>query len=185
MLQYRGASLGGVSEALIGRTSKAGTVVNEENIEKFAPSPPSNLFVAAVRRLNEAMSWRSSMVSETWSSVMWDSMSQNHIVYNALESSDATEEFPKSSLARQLETVSRLIASRKCRGVERDLYSIQIGGYDTHDNMEKRLNDKFEELNESLDAFVNELKAQGDWAQTVVVVSSEFGRTLTPNSRGG
>lgn len=141
--------------------------------------------MAAVRRFNEATAWRSSLLSDFWSSLLWDSIDKNRVVYNTLESSGTKEEFPMSSLGRQLETVSRLIASRKCRGSERDMFYVKSGGWDTHDNMEDRLKDKFEELNESLDAFVKELRTQGEFDNTVLVVSSDFGRTLTPNSRGG
>lgn len=65
------------------------------------------------------------------------------------------------------------------------MYYVSTGGWDTHDDMEKRLRDRFEDLNESLGAFVKELKAKGEFDNTAIVVSSDFGRTLTPNSRGG
>jgi hypothetical protein len=44
---------------------------------------------------------------------------------------------------------------------------------------------KTQELNEALTCFVNYVKTQGLWNQVTLVVSSEFGRTLSQNSNQG
>jgi uncharacterized protein (DUF1501 family) len=51
--------------------------------------------------------------------------------------------------------------------------------------MKTGLSNKFSDLNEALSSFVDEMKAQGSWDDTTLVISSDFGRTLTPNSGEG
>lgn len=43
----------------------------------------------------------------------------------------------------------------------------------------------FEDLNEGLDEFMREMKAQGNEDNVVLVAISDFARTLTPNSSSG
>ena len=173
-----------VSEASTGRIARP-MVINEKNIENFAPMSTSGLFKAAVRRLNDATSWRSSMMGETWSRIITDSLSENALIYNTLQDFETSIDFSKDSISRQLETVARLISTRRCRGVEREVFYVKSGGWDTHDNMKKRLGENFQELDDSITSFVKEMKYQGMFEDVVLMMQSDFGRTLTPNSRGG
>jgi uncharacterized protein (DUF1501 family) len=47
------------------------------------------------------------------------------------------------------------------------------------------MDERFLELNEALDDFVAELKILGVWDDTVIVQTSDFGRTMTENTSGG
>lgn len=183
-LRTGSVALDEVSEASTGRITRP-MVVNEKNVENFAPMPTSGLFKAAVRRLNDATSFRSSMMGETWSRIITDSMSENALIYNTLQDFETSIDFSKDSISRQLETVARLISTRRCRGVEREVFYVKSGGWDTHDNMKKRLDENFQELDESITSFVKEMKYQGMFKDVVMMMHSDFGRTLTPNSRGG
>jgi uncharacterized protein (DUF1501 family) len=60
---------------------------------------------------------------------------------------------------------------------------IETGGWDTHANQRGRLGLQLR----GLDAMVNALKTGlgADWANTLVVVATEFGRTAAPNGTGG
>ena len=178
-------SINYVSETLQGKAkSSSNMVVSEKNIEQFAPKPSTESFVPAIENINGASSWRSSVFAETWSSVLRESIEQNTVAFRALESSEVQVEFPKSSIGKQLQTVARLIKSRKCRGVERDVFYVSQGGYDHHYNVNRGLKRNFIELDEALAAFVAELKEQDHYDNVVVVSSSEFGRTIIPDSRG-
>jgi len=191
VLQASGVTTGAVSinyvsETLQGKAkSSSNMVVSEKNIEQFAPKPSTQSFIPAIENINGASSWRSSVFAETWSSVLRESIEQNTVAFRALESSEVQVEFPKSSIGKQLQTVARLISSRKCRGVERDVFYVSQGGYDHHYNVNRGLKRNFIELDEALAAFVAELKEQDHYDNVVVVSSSEFGRTIIPDSRGG
>jgi cullin-associated NEDD8-dissociated protein 1 len=51
--------------------------------------------------------------------------------------------------------------------------------------MKANLAKKFKDLNGALTSFVDEMKAQGTWDSTSLVITSDFGRTLTANSGEG
>jgi len=89
------------------------------------------------------------------------------------------------SLSRQLKQVARLIAARGERGAERDVFYVEIGGWDTHASVSQELNNRFGELNAALETFVSEMKAQGIFDSTTLLTHSDFARTLTPNSGDG
>jgi uncharacterized protein (DUF1501 family) len=60
---------------------------------------------------------------------------------------------------------------------------IETGGWDTHSGQRGRLNAQLR----GLDQLVGALKAGlgADWADTLVIVATEFGRTVAPNGTGG
>jgi uncharacterized protein (DUF1501 family) len=60
---------------------------------------------------------------------------------------------------------------------------IETGGWDTHSGQRGRLNAQLR----GLDQLVAALKAGlgPDWANTLVIVATEFGRTVAPNGTGG
>src|SRR6185369_13253605 len=60
---------------------------------------------------------------------------------------------------------------------------IETGGWDTHSGQRGRLNAQLR----GLDQLVAALKAGlgADWANTLVIVATEFGRTVAPNGTGG
>ena len=60
---------------------------------------------------------------------------------------------------------------------------IEIGGWDTHAGQAARLNGQLRQLDDVIAALRTGLGA--DWARTVVVAATEFGRTAAPNGTGG
>ena len=62
--------------------------------------------------------------------------------------------------------------------------SLLSQGFDTHKNNNAKLDDIFKDVNNSLHAFVKEMKSMNLWNDVTLVQTSEFGRTLTPNGSG-
>jgi len=89
----------------------------------------------------------------------------------------------QTKLGDQLKMVARLIAGRGPIGNNRQIFFVQVGGYDTHQSMLGDHNNLMGELSEALLAFRNALKdPQLDVFDNVVTFSaSDFSRTLTPN----
>jgi len=85
---------------------------------------------------------------------------------------------------KQFHQVSRLIAARGARKVERDLFYVTIGGFDAHSNSAEVLDEKFTIINAALQGFVTELKAQNIFDSVVIASESDFGRTLSTNGAG-
>lgn len=77
-----------------------------------------------------------------------------------------------------------MIATRADRKAERDFYYVSLGGFDTHNDVDELLNEKFAEVNGAIAGFVAELRAQGVFSTTTLVAESDFGRSLTSNGAG-
>ncbi len=70
----------------------------------------------------------SGIFAESWSSALMDSVGNNELLSNLLDSVYTTTEFPNSDLGYGLETVARLIATKDIRGVDVDTFYIEAGG---------------------------------------------------------
>lgn len=98
---------------------------------------------------------------------------------------------PANTLGSQLDMVFQLIAFNEARDVNRDFFAVALGGFDAHFEMVSALNRKFGEINSAIHGFRQELKnaALGDgttlWDKVTLVMSSEFGRSVSPNSSAG
>ncbi|MBU2880843.1 DUF1501 domain-containing protein [Psychrosphaera sp. B3R10] len=64
-----------------------------------------------------------------------------------------------------------------------DCAMLELGGWDTHNNQANRLTRKLAELDNGLNALESALKET--WNDTVVVIATEFGRTVRENGTGG
>ena len=69
--------------------------------------------------------------------------------------------------------------------MNRDSFAVSIGGFDTHFDLKNVLNAKLTTIGSVLKGFRDELVSLGLWNNITVVVSSEFGRTTTPNTSAG
>jgi len=89
--------------------------------------------------------------------------------------------YPGGQLANSLELVARLIGG----GLPTRVYYVSQGGYDTHTNQNAAHNRLLKELGDSLKAFLDDIKAQGNLDRVLVMTFSEFGRRVRENASGG
>jgi len=89
--------------------------------------------------------------------------------------------YPGSQLANSLKLVARLIGG----GLPTRVYYVSQGGYDTHTNQLPTQQRLLKELGDSLKAFTEDLKAQGNNERTLVMTFSEFGRRVAENANNG
>lgn len=85
------------------------------------------------------------------------------------------------TLGDQLKTVAQLIAGRTVLGNQRQIFFVQVGGYDVHQSHLTSHADLMTELSTGLMAFSEALKATGNWDKTLAYTASDFSRTFTPN----
>lgn len=76
-----------------------------------------------------------------------------------------------------------MMQSRGFRKVNREVYVVPDFGYDLH--FGNTLSELLRPVNDAMKQFVEELKSQGIWEDTVIMMGSDFGRSLTANSNGG
>lgn len=103
-------------------------------------------------------------------------------------SSSTLKQYKKDSgLAKQLNQVSRIIATRQERKAERDFFFVQKGGWDMHKGLHTMgtgLGDSLAQVDSAIAGFVNEMRSQGIFESVVVATESDFGRTMTYNGAG-
>ncbi len=89
-------------------------------------------------------------------------------------------------LAAQLQAVARVISSRATLGlgVGRQVFFVQMGGFDTHDNQNANHAELMLKLNHALDYFDETLGLLGVQNQVTTFTASDFGRTFTSNGDG-
>ena len=105
---------------------------------------------------------------------------------SALQTSvDTTVAFPNTSIGRQLRQVARLIKNRTDLGVTRQIFYVQIGGFDTHSNQLTQQVNLFGQFSQAMRSFYDEMLAQGVTNDVTTFTLSDFGRTMNPAGSGG
>ena len=90
-------------------------------------------------------------------------------------------QYPASQLGNSLKMVAKLIGG----GLPTRIYYVSQGGYDTHTNQLPTQQRLLGDLGDSMKAFVDDLKAQGNMQRVLVMTFSEFGRRVSDNANGG
>lgn len=104
---------------------------------------------------------------------------------------DAIFSNPENPLAGELKVISQLIAGRKCLGNKRQIFFCNVGGWDTHQNINTVLPDLLGTVDEAVGQFVQAMKAvevaDADFSynDAMLFQASDFNRTFTPNGVPG
>lgn len=115
-----------------------------------------------------------------------------NLINNALATAPQFDlSFGDGSLQSQLEMVARLIAARDTleAGVQRQVFFVQLGGWDTHSrqidpNADINHQILLSQLDQSLHVFNAAMEQLGTQDQVTTFTATEFGRSLTPNNTG-
>ncbi len=89
--------------------------------------------------------------------------------------------YPQGRLAESLSLIARMIAG----GLPTRVYYTSQGGFDTHARQIHAHERLLDELNDTLSAFANDLKQQGNFDRVLLITFSEFGRRVAENANGG
>lgn len=95
-----------------------------------------------------------------------------------------TNKLANNDLAVSLQTVARIIAGRASLGVNRQIFYVQLGSFDTHDGQATQHARLLSQLGAALEYFDTQMIAMGVGDQVTAFTASDFGRTLTSNSDG-
>ncbi len=95
-----------------------------------------------------------------------------------------TNKLTDNPLATALQTVARIIGGRSGLGVSRQIFYVQLGSFDTHNNQAQLHATLLTQLGQALEYFDGLMTAAGIGDQVTSFTASDFGRTLTSNSNG-
>jgi uncharacterized protein (DUF1501 family) len=87
-------------------------------------------------------------------------------------------------LAASMQTVARIIAGRGQLGVTRQIFYVQLGSFDTHDNQAVQHARLLTQLGAAFQYFDGLMVGMGLGSNVTAFTISDFGRTLTSNSDG-
>jgi uncharacterized protein (DUF1501 family) len=105
-------------------------------------------------------------------------------ISNAETSGVITTTFPSTPLGSQLSTVAKLIASRAELDMQRQIFFVGIGGFDSHDNQNQDQPGLLGGVSDALAAFYSATVDIGVAGSVTAFTQSDFGRTLTSNGDG-
>ncbi len=95
-----------------------------------------------------------------------------------------TVTFPTTVLGNQLKQVAKLLKFRTSLNMSRQIFYVQLPGFDTHSSQIAGQGNLMTQLNQALKAFYDETVAQGIDAQVTTFTMSDFSRTLNPAGSG-
>jgi len=101
-----------------------------------------------------------------------------------LQSPPFTTVFPTSSLGQQFQTVARLISVRDRLAMQRQVFLVSAGGFDTHDDQLVNQPALLASVSACLAAFYAATVELGVEQSVTTFTQSDFGRTLTSNGDG-
>lgn len=183
-----GSSLLNIGSSFYSNPSYTVSSKGVTKLDQFS-SLPRNDMLDLIKLINGYGEKGNSMLGETWS----ERLSKTLFEYKtALQIDDAIKSGvfnmdgykASEDVERQLKSAAQYMKSRELRKVDREVYFVTQGKYDMHGSL-STLADQFKEANTALTNFVEELKRQGTWEDTVILMGSDFGRSVAPNSNGG
>ena len=89
-----------------------------------------------------------------------------------------------NQLGISLQTVARIISGSSALGVTRQIFYVQLGSFDTHNNQAIQHAQLLSQLGGALEYFDGLMVANGMGNNVTTFTASDFGRTLTCNSNG-
>jgi uncharacterized protein (DUF1501 family) len=133
-----------------------------------------------------------SLLDAAFAGITGDAIATAELVGRALAAAPGTAtEFPTTSAGAQLRAVMRLIAAAPALGLKRQLFFVQVGGWDTHaDQLDAAHRTAgvhaqlLTQISEALHSFYRATVAAGVASQVTTFTASDFGRTFTSNGAG-
>ena len=93
--------------------------------------------------------------------------------------------FPNTGLANQLKQVAQIISMRSALGLQRQIFFVSIGGFDTHSDQLNAQNNLYPQLSQAMNAFYRATVEIGAASQVTAFTLSDFSRTYAPDSTSG
>ena len=127
----------------------------------------------------------SNVLQKTFATQTSDAIEAQQVFSAAIENVPAfSTTFSNHYLSRNFEMIAKVIAARNQLGMSRQTFFVDIGGWDTHDEVLNSQNYLFDVVNNAMSEFNSVLQELGMQNDVTTFTISEFGRTLTSNGNG-
>jgi uncharacterized protein (DUF1501 family) len=121
------------------------------------------------------------------SSITGNALQDSNALATALAAAPALATvFPANNgLANQLKQVAQIISARSALGLQRQIFFVSIGGFDTHSDQLNAHNNLYAQLSQAMNAFYQATVEIGAASQVTSFTLSDFSRTYAPDSTSG
>ncbi len=97
---------------------------------------------------------------------------------------EVTVPFPTTGIGNQLKQVARLIKKRTDLSINRQIFYVQIGGFDTHTGQLAAQSTLLGQMSQAVRSFYEEMVTQGISDKVTTFTMSDFARTFNPAGSG-
>ena len=94
-------------------------------------------------------------------------------------------QFPTTGIGAQLKQVAQIIQARSALALQRQIFFVSLGGFDTHGGQLATQDTLLAQLSPALNAFYLATVEMGVDSQVTTFTESDFGRTFQSNTNGG
>ena len=102
-------------------------------------------------------------------------------IYETSKTHASNFNYPDKDFGRQLKTIAEFINS----GLSTQVYYASLGDFDTHADQGKTQDRLLKLYSDAIEVFVNDLKKNGTFKDTLILTFSEFGRRVEQNAAIG
>ncbi|HET7001207.1 MAG TPA: DUF1501 domain-containing protein, partial [Puia sp.] len=113
--------------------------------------------------------------------VMAETISGADYIFQQSKLRPGTTVYPNSEIGKNLKTIASLISS----DINTRVYYVSLGSFDTHVGQQAKQEKLFNDLNEAIKPFTDDLKSSHRFDDVLMISFSEFGRRVSENGSGG
>lgn len=165
------------------KVSPPPSVVGSRGVDRFDQHPESETYdpMPLIQAINGENDISSNLFGETFSDKFTRAIHESEMLAHELDGVKLTYVGGDEGL----NTVTKMMATHEARGVDRDVFFLKIGSWDHHFSLAQNLDAQMIALNDAVDKFRRNVPRLGLWDNVAMVATSDFGRTLTPNTHLG
>lgn len=113
--------------------------------------------------------------------VLIDTQSSAQYLLDQSKVYTSSTSYPNTAFGRDLKQMAELITADS----DIKVYYVSLGGFDTHANQRGRQDRLLQQYAEGINAFIQDLKKNNLFQDTLILTFSEFGRRVQQNASGG
>lgn len=148
-------------------------------------SDPNSVYQKLRSHFEGIQSNDSNLINRDIASAMQSALTSNEAFNEAISSLQPfSTQFPASFLGQQLRSVANTIAIRNALLVNRQVFFVAAGGFDTHSGQAEDLPQLHGSIDAAVMAFYQAMQDIGLGSDVTLFTASEFGRTLAINGDG-
>jgi len=156
------------------------TMSNTGEFEQFGPMQWIERKDELLHSVTNTTALGSSRFSDIWGSGLKSGIEENAFIKSKVGNVNL-----QGTYSNEFSLIEHMIQTAASRGVEREIFFTEMLGWDMHFDVVNALDAKLTAVDDILMNFETNMKAQGRWDDTTLVIFSDFGRDLTMNGGNG